>query len=338
MKTNEDQVIELAQKCLSDVPVIVLGSGASRSYGVGGMSELGDCLKTNVMPIDDDEQKTWERFIADIQDKGDLEGALHRVALPPSLELRVVEETRKLLLRDDQSVFSKIANGMLRLALSDLLRHLLRTANPHIIVVTTNYDRLAEYAADQAGVAHHAGFSHGYWRTFSEFPVGKSPQWVEILKVHGSLDWFFDANQNPVALPDALPPPTGFTPVMVTPGIGKYQRTHDDPFRTIITKADAAFAAAHSIFSVGYGFRDNHIQPKMRKRITEGRVATVFLARTLSSEIRTFLKTCGNPNYLALEQSGTNTRAYFPQAPDGVEMTGSMWEFPEFLKMTNGNP
>jgi hypothetical protein len=337
MKTTQDQVIELAQKCLSEVPVVVLGSGASRQYGVGGMDELGTCLRKNVVPDDKNgERAIWDKFVADIEANGDLENALHRVTLPPALELRVVEETRKLLLADDQVVFGRIADGSLKLTLAQLLRYLLRTTNPNIVVVTTNYDRLAEFAADQANVPHHTGFSHGYWRTFSDFPAGK-PAWVEILKVHGSLDWFLDANQNPVALPDSLPPPSGFTPVMVTPGVGKYEKTHDDPFRTIITRADNAFKAARSILSVGYGFRDRHIQPKLQKRIANDRVPTVFLAKILSGEIRTFLKTCGNPHYLALEQAGTNTRAYFSPTPDGAEVPGSIWEFPAFLEATIGN-
>ncbi len=337
MKASQDQVIELAQKCLSEVPVVVLGSGASRQYGVGGMDELGTHLRKNVVPDDKSgECAIWDKFVADIEANSDLENALHRVTLPTVLECRVVEETRKLLLADDQVVFGRIADGSIKLTLAQLLRHLLRTTNPNIVVVTTNYDRLAEYAADQANVPHHTGFSHGYWRTFSEFPANKLA-WVEILKVHGSLDWFLDTSQNPVALPDSLPPPTGFTPVMVTPGVGKYEKTHDDPFRTIITRADNAFKAARSILSVGYGFRDRHIQPKMQKRIANDRVPTVFLAKTLSREIRDFLKTCTSPHYLALEQAGTNTRAYFSQEPDGIEVPGSIWQFPAFLEVTIGN-
>ena len=139
MKTAFDHVVELAQKCLSEVPVVVLGSGASRQYGVGGMDELGTCLRDNVVPDDKNgERAIWEKFVADIEANGDLENALHRVTLPPALELRVVEETRKLLLGDDQAVFGKIAGGSLKLTLAQLLRYLLRTTNPNIVVVTTN--------------------------------------------------------------------------------------------------------------------------------------------------------------------------------------------------------
>jgi hypothetical protein len=336
MASHEQTVVELAQKCLSEVPVVVLGSGASLQYGVGGMKELGEWLERNVVPSDGSEKAVWVNFVTDIRKNCDLEGALQRVTLPASLELRVIEETRKLVLRDDQKVFANMVSGGLRLALTELLRHLLRTTHSSVVVVTTNYDRLAEYASDQAGAFHHTGFSHGYWRTLSEFPT-KSQQWVEILKVHGSLDWFLDSNQSPVALPDALPMPPSFVPVMVTPGIGKYEKTHDDPFRTIITRADAAFATARAILSIGYGFRDRHLQPKMQKRIANDRIPTVFLARIISPELRRFLKACVNPHYLALEESGDKTRAYFAKAPDGVEIPGSIWELATFLKATIGN-
>lgn len=101
----EDDVLKLAQKCLSEVPVIVLGSGASLKYGVGGMAELGEHLAKNVAPTQADEATTWGNFIADLNAKGDLEGALTHVSLPPALETLVVNETRAMVLRDDQAVF-----------------------------------------------------------------------------------------------------------------------------------------------------------------------------------------------------------------------------------------
>jgi hypothetical protein len=83
MKAVQDQVIELAQKCLSEVPVVVHGSGAWRQYGVGGMNELGACLRKNVIPDDKNgERAVWDKFVTDIEANGDLENALHRVALP----------------------------------------------------------------------------------------------------------------------------------------------------------------------------------------------------------------------------------------------------------------
>lgn len=332
----EDEVLKLAQKCLSEVPVIVLGSGASLQYGVGGMDELGEHLAKNIAPTEAADLTAWQKFIDDLKVNHDLEGALTRVALSASLEARVVNETREMVLPGDQGVFAKMIAGELALPLSELLRHLLNTTYKSVSIITTNYDRLAEYAADAAGFAHHEGFSHGYLRTFS--PESRNAvhktgvKWVDILKVHGSLDWFLDTQQNPIALPDATPVPTGFTPVMVTPGVGKYQVTHDEPFRSIITQADRAFASARAIICIGYGFRDRHIQPKLQSQIAKQRVPVVFLAKVLSQEIKDFIKTCQNSPYLALEQAGADTRAYVSGHPNGIDVPGSIWEMSTFIK------
>jgi hypothetical protein len=40
----EEHVTGLAQKCIQDVPVIVLGSGASAAHGLPGMGHLSDWL------------------------------------------------------------------------------------------------------------------------------------------------------------------------------------------------------------------------------------------------------------------------------------------------------
>ena len=241
-----------------------------------------------------------------------------------------------MVLRDDLSVFNQFIEGNVRFALTALLRYLLRSTHQSVSVVTTNYDRLAEYASDSAGIGHFTGFSQGYFRSFESVNRIKQTRQAEIWKVHGSVDWFVDPNGNVLSLPDAASVPASFSPLLVTPGTGKYQTTHNEPFRTIITQSDAAFADARAIFSVGYGFRDQHIQPKLSNRVLKDKVPIIVLARTLTNEAKKFLARCDHPNYLALEMAGAGAKAFFAAQPDGIEIPEPIWEFGAFLDATVG--
>jgi hypothetical protein len=335
-----DDILKLGQKCLERVPVTVLGSGASLAHGVGGMGDLQTHLLKTVIP-EADEVIIWDRFKSALADTSDLEKALHQVQLTEPLEQRVVGATREMVIGGDRGLLDQLVKGQVNLPHSRLFRHLLNSTHTRLSVVTTNYDRLAEYAADAGGIIHSTGFAGAYVRSFESgrltSPVPQGTRQVDILKVHGSLDWFMDDDQNSFALPDDLIAPATHKPLMVTPGTGKYLATHMEPFRSIIACSDNAFASARSILCVGYGFRDMHIQPKLTKRAANERVPVVVLARTLTPEARAFLRLCKHATVLGLEQSGGGSTAYTSAAPDGIKLDRPIWRFDEFLRSTIGD-
>lgn len=337
-----DEVIKLAQKCIEQVPVIVLGSGASLQYGVGGMADLENHLIKNIKPNQKSHKEIWESFLKALAKSKDLEAALHEVHLPDDLELLVIQQTRQLVLKDDQEVFQKLITRDIDFSLVTLLHHLLNTVHKKISIVTTNYDRLAEYAIDVAGYSHSTGFARGYFRSFNSKLFSKnhsaSEQTVEVLKVHGSVDWFLDEDGAAICLPDIVSPPENFKPLLVTPGTGKYLATHNEPFRSIMTRSDEAFANARSIFCIGYGFNDQHIHPKLTNRVYRDKVPIVILARTLKPTARDFLSKCKHGLFLALEKSETGTKAYTSNNPQGIDLpVGDLWELKNFLQKTIGN-
>lgn len=204
------------------------------------MDELKDFLSTNVKAEKGDESTAWESFMGQLQKGIDLETALHTAQLTEQLEAKVIKQTHSLILSEDQKVFRSVLQEKTSFPLTRLIRHLARTTHPTISIVTTNYDRIAEYASDAAEIAHTTGFSHGYLRRFhsiNEYAgVTGLSKVVEILKVHGSIDWFIDPQGNAMALPDSADIPSSFSPLLVTPGTGKYAATHEEPFRSIITR------------------------------------------------------------------------------------------------------
>lgn len=340
MDNFAEKVIQLGQKCLEQVPVLVLGSGASYPHGIGGMRELQLHLVSKMSPASESEAASWQLFLNELKSGKDLETALHDVRLTPPLEAQVISLTRDLILADDQKVFRALVKEEVSFPLTKLIRYLHRTTHSLVSVITTNYDRVAEYAVDAAGIEHATGFSRGYYRRFyggKQYEgFAQNDKIVEILKVHGSVDWFIDQHGDSVALPDAITAPTSLTPLMVTPGTGKYAVTHEEPFRSIITRSDGAFEKARGVFCVGYGFNDRHIQPKLRKRVLSDAAPVVLLARTLTPNAKGFIQECSHKSWLALEESEAGCRAYFSEQPKGVEVPIALWEFDKFLSEVIG--
>jgi hypothetical protein len=331
------EVLTLGQKCLESSPVTILGSGASMSHDIRGMGPLSEHLIANVTTAPGDES-IWHAFKDALSKTRDLERALQEVQLPDSLFKQVVHFTREMVTCDDCSLFDKLMDCQSLLPLSSLFSHLLRSTHPTISVVTTNYDRIAEYAANCAGHQFHDGFTAGYLRHFRPVVAelkdsrGTRLRRVNIWKVHGSIDWFVDQNGVPRSLPYREAYPSSHTPLLVTPGLSKYMMTHQEPYRTVMTQADAALAAANGFLCVGYGFADMHIEPKLVSRATEMRTPIVILARTLRQGAKTFLQKCKHDRFLALEKNGTGTRAYTSTHPDGRDITDvSLWELGTFL-------
>lgn len=342
--TNDTQfresILRRVQQCLEAVPAIILGSGFSAAHEIRGMGPLADYLSHNVT-VSEEHQQIWQAFSDVLAETRDLEVTLQRVTIPPPVLKQVIHHTRVMVMEDDREVFRKLLVGDISISLVALFSHLFRSTSPTITVVTTNYDRLAEYSADLVShtVMTNTGFAHGYRRRFlplaSTFPVRKSrqPRTVDVWKVHGSLDWFSAGDGTPLALPFAMEYPAELQPLLVTPGVSKYEMTHQEPFRTIITNADIALQNARGFLSVGFGFNDEHIQPKLVRRASEMQVPVVILARTLREGAKKFISHCKHDRVLGLEKAGAGTRAYTAELPDGVVLPNSaLWDLDALLK------
>ena len=224
MSESLEYVAELAQRYLSEKPTFVLGSGASIALGLPSMSELGDSLLVGVVPQDKEERVQWAAFGDSFRASGDLEQALNDIHISDSLLSQVVLKTWHLISDRDISAYGRTVASPNFHPLANAFRHFLRVADPRLNVVTTNYDRLAEYAANSAGAQAFVGLTHGWIQQLSANDLAPARRQVNIWKVHGSLDWFEAADRRIVGLPmsrDVLP---GMKPVIVTPGITKYRQ------------------------------------------------------------------------------------------------------------------
>lgn len=336
-KTYSEIAHEIAQDCISKVPVLILGSGASAAYGIPGMPGLRDHLLSTSFPecVSSEDQSAWEKFLVSLLDF-DLEKTLTECRLSDSITQYIVENTWDFLAPHDIRVFEDMLRNRDIFPLSKLYRHLFQSTRSDIHVVTPNYDRIAEYAADAGGLSHYTGFSYGHLRFRSSelTPLKSSARVVKIWKVHGSFDWFKDNDGIVMALPVFGSRPSGIKPVIVTPGIEKYRLTHDEPFLSIKQGADLALQSAGSYLCIGYGFNDEHLQTKLFERCRVESVPLVLITKEETSTAHGFLKSGKCPRYLALEECNGGSKMYSAEHPNGVELKDkSIWQLEQFLSM-----
>lgn len=335
-----DSVIQLGRACLAEMPVLILGSGASVPFGLPTMQCLARHLSKSDPPPPDTEhpQTLWNNFLSELKNGVDLESALHNCNLTEGLTDHIVNETWSLISAADQALFEKLIIGRSMLPLSRLYRHLFNSTHRTLSVVTTNYDRVAEYAADCAGFSHYTGFTNGYLRSTAldgeayQRPRTTASRTVNVWKVHGCLDWFrSDLNRVTAAhLARAIPPT--LSPAIIAPGIAKFEKTHQEPFRSIITRADAALRRASAYLCIGFGFNDEHIPPVLLERWQQGDALLVIITKKLSEAARRLLDRSTGNRFLAIEESGTGTLVWSHDYPSGELLENQdLWSLDSFL-------
>lgn len=342
-KTALQVLNERAQGCVAAFPVIILGSGASIAAGIPGMAKLREHLLSLPDPagLTSDESASWTAFKTALG-KVDLESALQQVNLPEKLDDAVVEATWQYLHPHDIRAFDELLKRRTPYPLTLLFQHLLRSTNQELNVVTPNYDRIAEYAAEIGSIYHETGFSYGHMRWRIGDPGhnvqvgGQSRPRVSIHKVHGSFEWVRDDQGTIRALPISHPHPEGWKRTIVTPGLRKYERTYDEPFVSIKASCDRAFSTANAFLCSGFGFNDNHIQTKIRERFRTRQVPLVLITHKVTPTAHTFIKNALCSQYLAVEYDHGGCRIYCPEYPDGATLEGpEFWQLEHFLKLVS---
>jgi hypothetical protein len=223
-------------------------------------------------------------------------------------------------------------------ALADLLQKVIQAAPNTVTVVTTNYDRLAEYAVDLIGATVITGFEGNLIRLL-EFPAANvqnrriraRERVVKVLKVHGSLDWFSkDGSNDIMSFPLSMGIPSNYSPLIIAPGKGKYNFTHKEPYRDIIAQADTAFSKAGSFLCIGYGFNDDHIQPKLIEQINSGK-PIVVLCRTATEACKQNIVSAGVKMFVIIEYSTDGKTSVTASDYTGL-YDGDFWELSNFIK------
>jgi hypothetical protein len=334
---SEPNFQKQAQDYHGKAPVIILGSGASAAHGMSGMWALAQHLvaNTDLSNLSKIELEVWEKFCQLLKEDVDLESALHQVSASEELTARIVKSTWSLINSEDLNMFQESLQNTSAFPLSRLLGHMFRSSLTKINIITTNYDRLAEYACDQSKIHHYSGFTHGFFRQLASPTEINSSRRANIWKVHGSLDWFQSPLDDTVALSNIQEVPENYLPQIVTPGTQKYQKTHLEPFRSIINNADQAINEAGSYLCIGYGFNDEHIQPKLMAKCLRLKTPITIITRSLSESARKLILDGKAEHYLAIERGATDDDSvvYSSLGSEPLNIARNIWSLEGYLSL-----
>lgn len=331
-----------AQEYCAKIPTMIIGSGASAAFGLSGMEGLASHLQDTVVPINDD-KTVWNEICTLLKNSQDLESALSEKNLTENLRQQIINATWGLLNTQDIKTFNQSLQKYDYFALGSFLNYCFRTSHNKIEIITTNYDRLIEYACDQENLHWFTGFGHGYRNIQVNKDVLKanniSKEIVNIWKVHGSLGWY-DINGEIVSLGNLEEKPENWIPCIVTPGQDKYQKAYNAPYRDIITASDKAIVESRAFLCIGFGFNDQHIQPKLIARCSKNEIPIIILTRTLTEATKKFLfKSENKPNnFIAIERNEEKEGSMIYSSKRGnpeeaLIVTEDFWSLKEFLSI-----
>lgn len=336
-----DALLKLIQDWTNRVPLIILGSGASVPFRLPSMWTLGEHLKSSISFTDPDDIKQFEIFKETLNKVKDLESTLLQIQLRPNVLEKIIYETWSLVNRHDIEAFEQLLEGKTEFPLAELTTHLLESAQRKVSIVTTNYDRLAEYAASFSNAFICTGFSQNFVGHFSKSihqqdltKLNGFKGQVNIWKVHGSLDWFKSEQESDRQLPYRTTIPINHKPLIVTPGLSKYYETQLEPFRTIFTEADNEIEKATSYLCIGYGFNDIHVQPKLLAQIKSGK-PIIVITKELTPKTKQSIIDARCKHYILIEEANAKDTRIYSSTFSGEQIIPGVnyWSLSEYLNL-----
>ena len=305
------------------------------------MTDLANHLQTvignSLAPAD---VNLWTKLSPLITTKG-LEAALLEMPPTPALEAAIVAQTTELIASREREIIRQIFLRSKTLRFSRLLPHLLKPQTG-LPVVTTNYDRLIEISAEEAGlgvdtmfVGHFAGALDEQESRLSfcrEVTLrGKMVQYryrprVNVFKPHGSLDWYH-RDGKPVCYSGDISSPR----LIITPGLNKFRNGYESPFDKHRERANSAIDRAARFLIIGYGFNDDHLQTHLTPRIRSG-IPTLLLTHTLTPNAIKLANECAN--VIAIQRAifgGNEGSSVFVNRAE-IQFPGiGLWELDTFI-------
>lgn len=323
---NKDDIFRTIQEYTTDVPLLLIGTGASIPVGIPGMPELADYLLDN-LDSKYSSDKNWCDISKKLKSGIDLESAMTSYHLDENLLNDIKKLTWKLVTDADLKLFyEKVLFGQ-DLPLSLLLHKLIQPHPYSIDILTTNYDRYIEYCCDQIGVMIDNRYSGMYLKKTNHHELNKKNV-VNLLKVHGSLDSFSEEKTNEsISIPLQQNIPNGFIPEIITPGSDKYKAILTSTSREILHNADSLIDKASNFLCIGYGFNDSQIQEKIITKIKVG-TPIVVVTKSLTDNALDIINS-NSGNYAVIMDGGENKTRFIINKTD-ITLEGVYWTISGF--------
>lgn len=326
---DKDKIFNFVQKAVSTPPLILVGSGGSAPYGLPSMTELGTHL-VNSLDIKYKTDYSWNQFNENLSNGQDLETALSDLPLSDGIIEDIRRETWNLISKKDLILFHDVIFNNKTIDIGRLIKKFYQAHPKCVNVITTNYDRVIEYACDSLKLPICTGFSGLYLKNYHQdnFPTMNT---VNIVKVHGSLDTFKDVHGASLNIPLMNKIPDGLVPEIITPGSSKYRAVLKGNTRDLLNASDEMIKHAKSFLCIGYGFNDEQIQEKIISRIRQDTPIVVVTMRL--SDSAAHLITNNAKNYVTIQMGDKTNNTEFCINKEITVLDGDFWSINGFMKI-----
>ena len=319
---NDVEIFETIQKFLKHPPVVIWGSGATVPYEIPSQEELKTVLTNNGINIDS--EKNLEKEIDKIEDSN------------KNKAKEVIFE--EILAKDILCLQKAIKDNNLLQPIRSMINYF-RAPFPEVVnIVTSNYDRVLEYALAQENIPYTDGFGRDILSRFNDKSFFDSKkEIVHLIKVHGSLNWMLDNELSPFCLPSEykeILKVENISKSLIFPGGNKYKEAFGEPYRDLIRLSDKYINDAKSFFVVGFGFNDDHVTPKMDKKIQKG-VPIVVITKQATDSCKK--KLCESINHCLLQEEEENKTQVIISRKKGErhqeKIEGAFWNLEGFMEI-----
>jgi hypothetical protein len=343
MDIDMDNLKKNIQSFFDQGTVTIVGSGLSCAEGISGMKALSEKLMEDVPnKLSNEDMECWRNIEETLNNGTDLESTLQQNKATNNIEKAIIESVYELISSEDISIFKDIIEKSRTLRFSEYLS-CFNVDLYNLVVITTNYDLLIEYACEIKGLVYSDSY---YGKIISKYSPenaekemlkgikkGKKPMnhykpHIKIYKPHGSINWkLINGKLNKINHVNCG------IPCIITPGSNKYEKGYEEPFDYHIGKMGQEIDNAKRLIFIGYGFNDNHLETHLSKLENISK-PKLIVTRTLYGNAKKIVD--NSPNTIAIEEMKINdkscgTRIYFKKQIYEIK-DKKIWDIAELIK------
>ena len=318
---------------------VFLGAGASRACGLPDVSQL---RKRVMKRIEGDHRTLLERQL----EGRNLEQALSRIrriadllAGDSLLEGLSGETARELDRMVCQSIVAELSIEQADLDPALHLAAWATRADYHwpLEVFTVNYDLLLETAFERMRLPYFDGFVGNLEGRFHTQLVEGTPEepeswllpsFVRLWKLHGSVNWAWDA-ESKSEIVRLGSPVSGESAVAIYPSDAKYDESRRMPFLVLQDRFRRALAQPETLTLVsGYSFGDEHLNEMLFDAVIRRPRSEiiVFCYSEIPDVVQDMARLTPNLQIVAKDQAIIGARQGSWVQPDTGSITSSFWD------------